>query len=264
MSDSLGKWKQSLLLRQSPLTANSIPETDIYSLKNLIDLMNRHDYVYVKHDTSGQGRAMFKIFKRNDGHYCFNGFTFQGKLINKCVTAIEDFHQLLHPFEKFGRLTNYIIQEGIPSLTLNRLPFSIRSHVQNLEGQWVIGGMFGKIGSDEAIDHGIANTHQGAQVVPMDKLLSVHLKMDDAKKDEVIDSLQKVSISAAEVIASQFPCREYGIDLGLHRNGEPVIFEVNTTPGIGGFARIENKALWERIVEIRKLQKELNLKDSFL
>ncbi len=255
MNNSLGKWKQSLLLRQNPLTAQFIPETNMYSLGNLLDFIGRYDYVYVKHSTSGQGRGIFKVYKTLDGNYSINGFTLRGESLKQYVASIEDFHQIIHPYEKFKRLSNYIIQEGIQSLTLNGQPFSIRAHVQNLNGKWIIGGMFGKIGLAEAMDHGIANTHRGAQIISMDELLSVHLKMDDTKKNEVIDSLRKVTISAAEVIASQFPCREYGIDIGIDLNGKPLIFEVNTTPSIRGFAQID-RAIWKKIVENRKMQNE--------
>ncbi|CAH2714592.1 hypothetical protein BACCIP111895_01764 [Neobacillus rhizosphaerae] len=257
MSDTLGKWKQSLLLQQNPITAKFIPETTKYSLENLLDFISRYDFVYVKYNSAGQGRAMYKVYKRKDEHYCFNGFTMQGEPINKCVAAIEDFHQLLHPFEKFGKLSGtYIIQEGIQSWIQNGQPFSIRVHVQNLKGEWVIGGMFGKIGISATIDHGIANTHRGALVLSLDELLMLHSEMEDSKKKEVVDCLKEVSITVAEVISSYFPCREYGLDFGLNRTGRPVLFEVNTTPGIGGFARIENKTIWKRIVEIRKLQNE--------
>ncbi|WML39226.1 YheC/YheD family protein [Neobacillus sp. OS1-2] len=257
MNENLGKWKQSLLLQQNPVTAKYTPETTIYSLENLVDFICRYEFVYVKHNSTGQGRAIYKVYKRKDGQYCFTGFTMQGEPIHKCVTAIEDFHQLLHPFTKFGRLSGtYIIQEGVKSWLQNGQPFSIRVHVQNLEGEWVIGGMYGKIGIAETKDHGIANTHRGAYVRSMEELLMLHSKMDDSTKMDVINCLKEVSIKAAEVIATYFPNREYGIDFGLNREGNPRLFEVNTAPGIGGFARIEDKTIWKRIVAIRKLQEK--------
>lgn len=250
----LGKYEQSLLLQQNPITAISIPETNIYSQENLVKLINRYDNVYVKHDTSGQGRGVFKVYVRNDGHYCFNGFSIQGKPVNECVVSIEEFHRILHPFEKFGRLGTYIIQEGVQSFTRNGQPISIRVHVQNLKGKWIVGGMNGKIGI--SVTNGITNFHQGGHVTTIEELLSLHSEMDDAKKEEVTDYLEEVAILTAEVIASHFPCREYGIDFGLNPKGKPVLFEVNTTPGINGFATIENRTIWKRIVEIRKLQNE--------
>jgi len=253
LKNGLGKWEQFLLLKQNPLIANCIPESTLYSLENLIYLLNRYEYVYVKHDSTGQGRAIYKVSKRKDGHYCFNGFTMQGEEINKCVAAIEDFHQVLHPFEKLDKLSGtYIIQEGVMSLTPNGQPISIRVHVQNLKGEWVIGGIYGRTSTE---DHGIVNSNRGSQIIPIDELLSVYMMMDHTKKNETIDSLKEHSILASEVIASHFPCREYGIDFGINPKGKPILFEVNTTPSISSFAKID-RAIWKKIVDIRKMQNE--------
>ncbi len=254
----LGKWEQNLLLQQNPLTALSIPETSLYSMGNLLELLNRYQYVYVKHDTSGQGRGVFKVYDDKDGHYCFNGFSIQGKPINECVTRIEDFHQVLNPFEKFGRCNTYIIQEGIQSFTQGGQPISIRVHVQKLKGQWIVGGMNGKIGVAALTDNGITNFHRGAQVTTIEELLAVYLKMTDPVRNKTIKSLEEVAIFAADVIASHYSCREYGIDFGLTPLGKPMLFEVNTTPGINGFATLENRDIWKRIVDIRKMQNEGN------
>lgn len=53
MKRTLGKWEQDLVLRQDPFVAKHLPETIIYSEQNLIDLLNRYESVYVKHDTTG-------------------------------------------------------------------------------------------------------------------------------------------------------------------------------------------------------------------
>lgn len=253
MKNTLGKWQQFLLLTQNPLTSTFIPESTLYSLENLINLLNKYEYVYVKHNSTGQGRAIYKVNKRKDGHYCFNGFTMQGEEINKCVAAIEDFHQVLHPYVKHDKLSgNYIIQEGVISITPDGHSTSIRVHVQNLKGEWIIGGIYGRIATE---DHGIVNSNRGSQIIPIDELLSDYMMMDKTKKDKTIDSLKKDSILAAEVIASHFPCREYGIDFGLNLEGKPILFEVNTTPSISSFAKID-RAIWKKIVEIRKMQNE--------
>ena len=257
MNNVLGKWKQSCLLQQNSLTSESIPETSLYSVDNLLDYISRYEEVYVKHDSSGQGRAIFKVNRNNEGLYCLNGFTIQGVKINRCVPTIEDLHQVFHPFVKFGRLSgNYIIQEYVQSVTFNQQPFCIRVHIQNLNGNWIIGGIYGKTGKPGARENGIVNARRGAQVMSIEELLMVHCMMDEQKKNDVIRSLEEMAFLAADVIASYYPCREYGIDFGLIGDRKPVIFEVNSTPGIGAFANIENNTLWKRIVEIRKLQKK--------
>jgi hypothetical protein len=250
----LGKWEQYLLLSKDPYTKKNIPQTKKYNLVNLLNLISSSEYAYVKHERTGQGRAIFKVYKEEEDSYCFNGYSIQGEPITKCVTKIEDFHKVLHPFERLGRQENYIVQEGIQSFTPNGRPFSIRVHVQILKGEWVIGGMYANIGSQLATENGILNYHRDSTIITIDELLSLHCQMDKKKKKEILDCIEKVSISAAKVIASQYPNREYGIDLGLNTENKPILFEVNTTPGISAFAGLENKAIWKRIVKNRKLQ----------
>lgn len=258
MKLQLGKWKQHLLLSQNPLTAKSIPRTALYSMTNLKDFISRFDYAYVKHDTTGQGRAIYKVYQLEDGRYCYNGYSIQGGPISKCVKALTDFHQTLHPFERMGRMGNYIIQEGVQSFTPQGLPVSLRVHVQLLKGKWLVGGMKANIGTEGNLEmeNGILNAHRGSAVITVDELLSSHWQMGEIEKNQLIKHIEKLTTSAAKVIAAQVPSREYGIDLGLNAELKPILFEVNNTPGIGGFAKLEDKSTWRRIVETRKLQNE--------
>lgn len=60
--------------------------------------------------------------------------------------------------------------------------------------------------------------------------------MNEIEQKELVESIKEISISAAQVIASEYPSREYRIDLGLNAETKPIIFEVNNTHGISGFA----------------------------
>ncbi|MDQ0215848.1 glutathione synthase/RimK-type ligase-like ATP-grasp enzyme [Oikeobacillus pervagus] len=253
----LGKWNQYEILKRQPLLLKHLPETTLYSQENLINFLYRHYFIYVKHDTSGQGRGIFKVSKRDDSHFHITGYSLYGKVVDKIVETTEEFHQILHPFIQFGRLSGqYIIQEGIESITKDKLPFSLRVHIQYLDGNWIIGGIYGKISTTSTIKNGIVNSHQGAQIITIDKLLSLHPAINHIQKDEILDSLGKTAKLVAKEVAMHSPCREYGMDFGIDTSGKPIFFEVNTTPGIKGFAKIENKSLWKRIVNIRKKQNE--------
>lgn len=254
MKQQLGKWKQYMLLKQNPLTTNSIPRTALYSMTNLKDFIHSFDYAYVKHDTTGQGRAIYKVEQREEGLFCYHGYSIQGIPVIKCVSALESFHQMLHPFERMGRMGNYIIQEGIQSFTPQGLPVSLRVHMQLLKGKWVVGGINANIGTEGNLENGILNAHRGSAIITIDELLSAHWQMDEVEKKQLVKDIRKVATSAAKVIAEQVPSREYGIDLGLNAELKPILFEVNHTPGIGGFAKLEDKSIWRKIVENRKLQ----------
>ncbi|MBW8352067.1 YheC/YheD family protein [Bacillus sp. IITD106] len=256
MNNDLGKWQQYLLLKQNPLTANSIPKTKKYSIENLLDFHSRFDNVYVKHDTSGQGRGLFKAYVGKDGKYCFSGFSISGKPIKQCVNTIKDFHRILRPYEKFGRLGRYIIQEGIQSVTRSGLPFGIRVHVQKHKRKWLISGMNAKVGTRATIDSGILNFSRDAKVISIDELLSKHLKLYDIKKKNVLADLEKLSISAAKTTDLHSPSKEYGVDFGINPKGKPFLYEVNRNPGVAAFAEIENKVILKRIMKIRRLEKK--------
>ncbi|MCG7337046.1 YheC/YheD family protein [Sporosarcina sp. ACRSM] len=255
MKRALGKWEQSVLFQQHPVLAKHIPETILYSEKNLIDFSNRYPSVFVKHDMTGQGRAIFKIHKSNDRKYNINGFTIQGTPIQKSVSKVSEIRLLLHPFIKLGRESGpYILQEDIQSYTRNGQPFSIRVHIQKLNNKWMISGMYGTTATSLATESGIVNPHRGATVMTISEIFS-QTKFKNNEEDTV-KKIEEVAITAAKAIDSVLPCREYGIDFGINQEGTPVLFEVNTTPGIMGFAQIENKKIWKRIVEIRKMQSE--------
>lgn len=253
MKRTLGKWEQNMSLQQHPHIAKHIPETKLFNEHHLDDLLSRCPSVYVKHDTTGQGRAIFKIHKNADGTYYINGFTIQGKPIQKTVLNVNEIRQLLHPFIKLGRESGlYILQEDIQSHTQNGQPFSIRVHVQQLKNDWVIGGMYGTIANETVTESGIVNPHRGAHVMTIAEVLSQTKNKRNQKN--TIKRIEEIATAAAKVIYSVLPNREYGMDFGLNQNGTPILFEVNTTPGISGFAKIENKALWKRIIMLRKMQ----------
>ena len=184
--------------------------------------------------------------------------TIQGTPIQKSVPRVDEIQQLLHPFLKLGRESGlYIIQENIHSYNLNGQPFIIRVHVQKLKGYWVIGGMYGAISTAEtglATENGIVNTHRGANVVTVSEVLS-HTTVKH-HQNETVKKIEEIAIAAAKVIYSALPNREYGIDFGVNQKGTPILLEVNTTPSIRSFAKIQDKAIWREIVEIRKMQSE--------
>lgn len=260
MKKSIGKWGQYFLLQQHPLVKKHMPKTSVYSEDNLEGFLNRYQSVFVKHDTTGQGRAIVNIRKDHDGNYCVNGFTIQGQSIQKSVSKVAEIQQILHPFIKLNRKSGlYIIQEDIQSHTQNGHPFSIRVHIQKLMNNWVIGGMYATCVTNEisaGTESGIVNPCLNGKVMSISEVLSQTIIKNIQR--ETVDKMKKIAISAAQVIHSVLPCREYGIDFGINQEGKPILFEVNMTPGIDEFALIEECAMWNRIVEIRKMQNEFN------
>ncbi|WP_046176006.1 YheC/YheD family protein [Domibacillus indicus] len=254
MNKALGKLAQYHLLQSDPFVRQHLPETAPYTKEKLSDFTSRHPVVFVKHDTSGQGRGVYKMEKRDDCHYSLKGYTLQGKKIDH-VMDMPEIHKFLQPFERFGRIWPYIIQEGIGSISVSGEPVNIRVHVQHFIDKTAAVGIYGSIAREK---NGISNTRRGAFAVPAQQLLSHYLHIEKERQQGLIAELEEVSIAAARIVKTRHPSREAGVDLGLDKHLKPFIFEVNVTPGIGGFMQSDPR-VWKRIIENRK-----KMKDSFL
>ncbi|WP_046176007.1 YheC/YheD family protein [Domibacillus indicus] len=247
MRINLGKLEQHLLLQNHPLVSKHLPDTAPYTKESLIDFAGRYPVVFIKHNTSGQGRGVYKLTKTSADLYSLKGYSLQGKEVDQTLD-IHSIHKLLQPFERFGRTQPYIVQQGINSISARGQHVNIRVHVQHVEGKPVVGGIYGSIAYEE---NGITNICRGAYAMPMRNLFFIFLKVKKEDQPAILNKLMEVSAAAAEIIASHYPCRECGVDLGLDENMKPYIFEVNITPGIEDFARID-KQMWKQIIENRK------------
>ncbi|OES45289.1 YheC/YheD family protein [Domibacillus iocasae] len=251
MKKALGKLEQYQLLKNVPFVQQHLPETAQYTKENLSYFANQYPVVFIKHDTSGQGRGVYRLVKEYGHSYSLKGYSLQGKEVEQ-VLNIDEIHKVLQPFERFGRTSPYIIQEGINSVSVRGHPINIRVHVQHVNGAAIVGGIYGSAAYEE---HGITNIRRGAFAMPMRRLFFHFLKVKKEEQQNILNKLSEVSIAAAEVIVHKHPSRKCGIDLGLDENLKPFIFEVNTTPGIGGFTQ-SDKQTWKQIVENRKKNEE--------
>lgn len=250
MVQKVGKLEQYKVLTASQVNPKYIPTTAEYSLENLHLFLTQFDAVYIKHDTSGQGRGVFKVTKGQNQFHTLDGFSMQGQAINQELT-IEQIHKLLQPFERLGKLSPYIIQEGIQSVTENGQPFNIRVHVQCVKGNWEVSGMLATISSEQLKKNGIVNRCRGSQNIPIQELMTHYLRLNPKEERDLLEKIKDASVDASETIASKYPSREYGIDVGVDANLTPKIFEVNSSPGIAGFYYVDQQ-LWQHIVNIRK------------
>lgn len=250
MFPKVGKLEQYILLADKPTIHKHLPATAPYSKENLLHFLNQFDVVYIKHDTSGQGRGVYKVTKGLNNFLILNGFSMEGNVVNQ-EQKIHQIHKILHPFERLGRLHPYIIQEGIQSETTNGQPLNIRVHVQCIKGDWMVGGMYASIGFDRLEENGVINIRRGSHALSIQELMQHYLGLDPENEKDLMDKIINLSIAASEAVARNYQFRECGIDIGVDQQLNPVIFEVNTTPGIGGFYLVDKK-LWQHIIDIRK------------
>ncbi|WP_188647113.1 YheC/YheD family protein [Marinithermofilum abyssi] len=236
------KWTQANLLTRHSPTAAHVPATLPFSAANMKRLLSRYSTLYVKPDAGGQGIGVIRVDRRKGRGYLVR--TAGKRMVSK------DSKALFRVLRKSTKHRRYVIQQGIPSVTLKGNPFAIRVHIQRVQGKWVIGGVAGTVAPPRKI---VTNRHRGGTPMEMNVLLKRHLGYNKNQRSNMKQQLEKLSREAARAMAKGYPrIREYGIDFGLNSNGKLWIYEVNITPGIAIFASLPNKGQYYRILRLRK------------
>ncbi|WP_245920865.1 YheC/YheD family protein [Melghirimyces profundicolus] len=242
------KWKQARLLRKRRETAKCFPETAPYSKANLKSFLNRHPAIYIKPDSGGQGRGIFRVTRVSG-----KGYRIEGARKRIHCKNLEDVHRTLWSSVQYR---NHIIQQGIRSVTPRGCSFDIRVHVQRLGGEWVIGGMVGKLGSASGF---VTNRHRGGRPVSLNELFANHLGLTGREGRRVRNRLKHLARETAKAMNQGYRgWPEYGIDIGMKPNGTLWVFEANITPGIAVFAALKDQRPYRGILRNRRLRRQKN------
>ncbi|MBB6024759.1 glutathione synthase/RimK-type ligase-like ATP-grasp enzyme [Paenibacillus sp. JGP012] len=159
--------------------------------------------------------------------------------------------QVFHSLDELEQAINkriqqrdYIIQQGIPLMKHEDLPFDLRVLTQkNLQHNWETTGILGRLAAPGKI---ITNIHGGGRLATFEELVLPQLKKDRFQKLQ--HELYRLGIHTAVQLQSTFPrLKEIGIDIALDDQGRPWILEVNTLPGIYAFGLLPDKEAYRKI-----------------
>ncbi|MBS4173955.1 YheC/YheD family protein [Bacillus sp. FJAT-49736] len=248
----INKWEQALIFREHPTLCRHYPSTERLTDNRINEFLNHYPFVYVKPVGGREGRGVIRIEKNMNGSYTVNGYTYKKEKINKEFSNLEEVIAFLHYSNVKKSLPSCIIQQGISSLTPNGQALGVRVHIQSIGDKWVLGGMLGKLGSQ---DDGIVNRNCGAKALLVRKLFVEHLQMNEAKAQALENNIQEICLEAGKVFREQYDwIVECGINIGIDRNGDVWIFEVNMRPSIKFFYELEDQTVVHQILENRKLR----------
>ena len=139
---------------------------------------------------------------------------------------------------------DYIIQQGIPLMKHDELPFDLRVLTQkNLQRNWETTGILGRVAAPGKI---ITNIHGGGRLATFEELVRPHFDKD--RFQQLRSELYRLGIHTAVQLQKSFPrLKEIGIDIALDEDGRPWIIEVNTLPGIYAFGLLPDKETYRKI-----------------
>jgi glutathione synthase/RimK-type ligase-like ATP-grasp enzyme len=193
-----------------------LPDTVTFSKRNLNNMMNKYENVYVKPNVGSQGKGIYKI-TLEDERYILRSTRLREKDLE--LSAL---YQKLNARAK----RKMIIQQGITLELVEGRPYDIRAMVQRKpNGNWNCTGVFTKVGKPNKI---VTNYHQGGKLASLDKVFDKMNLSNDEKESRKKD-LKDVALGVAKSLNSKRAGMfEMGIDFAYDREGNVWILEVNS------------------------------------
>jgi len=265
------KWTKTAVLQRSRNVNGYIPVTRQYNRPTLERMTELFETNYIKPDrgTYGNGVMRVKIIRMNpypvtDANTSENAVdplfpsAAEGGADISAADPLTTYELRYGTEEKYFHsldeldlaLTeriqkrDYIIQQGIPLMKHDGLPFDLRVLTQkNLQRNWETTGILGRVAAPGKI---ITNIHGGGRLATFDELVRPHF--DQERFQQLRSELYRLGIHTAVQLQRSFPrLKEIGIDIALDENGQPWIIEVNTLPGIYAFGLLPDKETYRKI-----------------
>ncbi|MFK0525336.1 YheC/YheD family protein [Paenibacillus illinoisensis] len=267
------KWTKTVVLQRSRTVNEFIPVTRQYDRQTLERMTELFELNYIKPDHGTYGNGVMRVktvhsFSEpppSDHSNAEEDITEEPSLAEsnsqdmetsslrvtsyllqygtkqESYSSLEELHQALEERIQ-GHL--YLIQQGIPLLKHEDLPFDLRVLTQkNLKNNWETTGILGRIAAPGKI---ITNIHGGGRLATFEELVLPHLHATGLQK--LRSELYRLGIHTAVQLQKSFPrLKEIGIDIALDETGRPWILEVNTLPGIYAFGLLPDKEAYRRI-----------------
>lgn len=202
-----------ILMRNEELHPH-LPETRRASVENLREMMNRHNELIIKPNSSSLGAGVIMVERTDNDRWIFN-FNHQ-----KISFSPDELPVILR---KRAANKYYLIQQRIPLAKYHGSPFDLRVSVQkNGSGEWQVTGIVGKVAKPGRY---VTNVAKGGTCKSLEELVSGCPGLDF---DKVFNRIEVLSLKAVKELETEFPSlADVGLDIGLTEDGFPMFIECN-------------------------------------
>ena len=231
-----GKWEVQQILSKNSKIQAYLPRTEIYKgLQQLFLWLNQYPVV-LKPVGGSHGKGVIKISKENK-QFEVIGRTATNDKIRYTFPTYPSFSKWIN---QFIYRKNYLIQQYLDLTTNDSKPYDIRILIQkNKEGVWEETGMAARLGDKDTIT---SNLHGGGTVTSPYHILQI--EHGDKKANELLQKLDHLSKYIPPYLEKYHGALfELGLDVGVDKQGNVWIIEVNSKPGRSVFTLLNNQAL---------------------
>lgn len=220
----LSKWEvYDVLMTEEHLLA-FIPSTRLYTKKNLEEMLQKYQTLFIKPIHGSQGKNIIRVVKEETNYYLQFSY-FKEKHNSLIISDLNELHETLTSYIK---KSPYLIQQGIPFIQhQNRLiDFRVLCH-KNTQNIWNVTSSVARLSAERQF---VSNIARGGETMKPLKALSLFFDRKTAKQQ--IAFMKELAIEFASLICqnSEGLTGELGIDIGIDYEGHPWLIEINSKP----------------------------------
>lgn len=239
-----GKLQTYQMLKRDKQIDTYLPPTELYkNPEQLMTELKKYKHICIKPNGGSHGIGVASI-QLKDSTYEIKGRTktnlpFETKFQNKT--------QLISWIRSFIQDTRYLIQPFLSLSTPDNRPFDLRILVQKNEDlQWETTGMAIRLGKSKSIT---SNLHGGGDATKLDPFLEKYFSPNNIT--HIKEQIEQLAMTVPSHIEKHHgPLVELGLDVGIDREGNVWIIEVNSKPGRSVFLRTGELETRKRSMEL--------------
>ncbi len=220
----LNKWNVHEMLLTNPALHRHLPETRPLTTENLANMLRLYKTVYVKPSNGSLGLGIIRVTqdRKDNLHYVVH----RRKRFHSTADNAADF---IARTRSIRADKPYIVQQGIDMSTYHGSPFDIRIIFQkDGNGEWQISKKFVRVAPRGS---SVANLSSGGKALPSKIIMRAIFRkaaLIEEKNQEIRAFCHQVATTIERT--SKMVFGEFGLDLGLDKNGDIWLIEVNSKP----------------------------------
>ena len=237
-----------LLNEHTPFHSHLPVTTELTEL-SLNEMLHLYSDLYLKPINGSQGRGIIHLQAIHDKYYT----TLSSGKRKGNKKEFNSKKKLWKWLQNYMKKKPYLCQQGIVFQSWNErtLDFRILCH-KNIHHNWEITSVVGRVAQEDTF---VANLAQGAVMKPAKQILDDLFDVKEASTK--LNLMKKLTIEIAEFLSyhTNGLLGELGIDVGIDKNGDIWIIEVNSKPSKkldehAGKTRPSTKALLEYFIAL--------------
>jgi hypothetical protein len=209
MPISSGKWSQYKIMKKDPLLSDYLPETLLFSERNLWHLIDKFNKVIIK--PCNRGHSLISVSCIAENHYEIDSGNEK-----EIIAGKEQIYKYL--CEKYLTQKHYIVQQRIELATIEGMPFDFKVIIKKEEKSWRVTGILGRVAAE-----GLIITDLNKAILPFEEVI----KKSSLAEMRLLYEIDYIAMLTAGTMEEYYPeCEMTVLDLGVDQKETLWIIDV--------------------------------------